>query len=193
MWTPFYWLWHWRSYWLWHWQWRSPSKRLITVLNIFTTVPCLSEINKRSIVSIKLCVSSRAKGLCYPHSSSKRMWIKSLKGISPPIQLKKLTWFPTSNRCHWWFHCFAWTGCSAVRGKTRQSMRIGRTGRSGRTAAWLAEQYQSTPECKLRLYCERTTSEKERSIKDGGGGVKMKLDLQDWKLKKIRESRSWAT
>ena len=33
----------------------------------FTTVPFLSEINKRPIVSIKSCVSSRVKGICYPN------------------------------------------------------------------------------------------------------------------------------
>ena len=33
----------------------------------FTAVPFLSVINKRPIVSIKSCVSSRVKGLCYPN------------------------------------------------------------------------------------------------------------------------------
>ena len=48
----------------------------------FTTVPFLSEINKRPIVSIKSCVSSRVKGLCYPNCLNwKRMRIKSLKAF----------------------------------------------------------------------------------------------------------------
>ena len=42
-------------------------RNVITVLNTVTTVPFLSEINKRPIVSIKSCVSSRVKGLCWPN------------------------------------------------------------------------------------------------------------------------------
>ena len=49
----------------------------------FTTVLLLSELNKRPIVSIKSRVSSRVKGLCYPHCLNwKRMRIKSPK--APP-------------------------------------------------------------------------------------------------------------
>ena len=65
---------------LWHWRWRSPSKRLITVLNTFTTVSFLSEIN------ILLCRSNRVfhhesslKGLYYPNFSCLRLHKAKLK------------------------------------------------------------------------------------------------------------------
>ena len=89
------------SYWLWHWRWRSPSKRLITVLvTTFTTVPFLSAIKKRPILSIKSFVWSRVKGLCYRNClNSEKGWPMRIKAFCLLIiknSWKTVTISPTS-------------------------------------------------------------------------------------------------
>ena len=66
----------------------------------FTTAPFLSEVNKGPIVSIKLCVWSQFKGLCYPNHYRNCMNFKKIKSLCKECRCLKVAHMNSFPDCH---------------------------------------------------------------------------------------------